>query len=83
MPSKKQVFKSFWISFKDRLPPENDDHILIWIPIAKTYSVSLARIVRAQQEQLREKLITLKTLNNPGMKITGYYATHWMKIYAP
>lgn len=76
--SKGQLFKGFWISMKDRLPPETDEKILIWIPDSDILAVSIARIARVQQLQVKAGIDL-----DARMNITGYFATHWMKLYKP
>lgn len=83
MPNKKQVFKSFWVSMENRLPPETDDPVLLWNPEINGCVLSTCIIVQAQQTQIIEKTISKKSLDQPLIKQTGYYATHWMRIYSP
>ena len=83
MARKDKLFRAFWISIDDRLPPDTDDPILIWLPEVLHCSASIARVLRTQQEQIREKLITNSALSHSHMKTTGYFATHWMYIFYP
>ncbi len=80
---KDKIFKSFWISFEDRLPPMNDDPVLLYNPKTKRPMLSISSVTKVQQEQKRERLISDEALGKPGMDITGYHATHWMKLYRP
>lgn len=82
--NKKKAFKSMWIDFNDRLPPDTDEEILIHIDMIGCNEVTQANIARNQHIQMQKWSFKKKIMDDQNiLKKTGYFADKWMKIYNP
>lgn len=87
--TKNEFLSNCWISYKKRLPPNEDIMILVWNYDRQEIVSGLARIFRVHQEQLKRDPELLKKWeknkrnNLDRIAISGYKTSHWMFVPGP
>jgi hypothetical protein len=77
--NKQQALQKMMIPVSVRKPDPSDGDVLTWNPKVKRYAVQDAAILRVQLAQ--STMGVWKGKDDPNLFHTGYYVTHWARLY--